>query len=313
MKKQDLINAADELNSLLFEKPEIKTNVGPAETKGQIYEALKLLQPGDTLSKKTVSTILECDFEFDEKWLRGVEDSKELVSVLETLGIWLNMEEEEEIEEKTKETEEEPEEEPEEAEVVEEETLEEQVKTAPTLKDLKIVAKTNDEFKSIRGQLTKYNDIDPLVEDMLKMLNPPEKVKPEKDLKSQIKEADSLKELRSLLINDVFEQHVNELGSIKLTRMLKDSMVCVAETGVMPVKKKEEEKSEPKEEKKAAKTKKEKGTPSRKLLVYQAWKDGEEDVTKLHKLSPEITEIKVTTIKMWIKSWKKGIKLPKGS
>ena len=172
MKKQDLINAADELNSLLFEKPEIKTNVGPAETKGQIYEALKLFQPGDTLSKKTVSTILECDFEFDEKWLKGVEESEELVSVLQTLGIWLNVEETEETEE--------TEEGPEEAEVIEEEeTLEKQVKTSPTLKDLKIVAKTNDEFKSIRGQLTKYNNMDPLVEDMLEILNPEEEVKPE--------------------------------------------------------------------------------------------------------------------------------------
>ena len=47
---------------------------------------------------------------------------------------------------------------------------------------------------------------------------------------------------------------------------------------------------------------------SNKAVVYEAWKDGEEDIDKLHKKVSEA--LKVTTLKSWVNSWKKGKNLP---
>jgi len=60
----------------------------------------------------------------------------------------------------------------EEAEVVEEvsDNLVDQVKAAGTMRDLKIICKDLDEFKSIRGQVTKYKTMKELREVMLGML-----------------------------------------------------------------------------------------------------------------------------------------------
>ena len=60
----------------------------------------------------------------------------------------------------------------EEAEVVEDvsDNLVDQVKAAGTMRDLKIICKDLDEFKSIRGQLTKYKTMKELREVLLGML-----------------------------------------------------------------------------------------------------------------------------------------------
>ena len=86
----------------------------------------------------------------------------------------------------------------EEAEVVEEvsDNLVDQVKAAGTMRDLKIICKDLDEFKSIRGQLTKYKTMKELREVMLEMLEdddgkPEPKAKVEKKVKEKSKVTES--------------------------------------------------------------------------------------------------------------------------
>jgi len=57
-------------------------------------------------------------------------------------------------------------------------------------------------------------------------------------------------------------------------------------------------------------TKKTKADPSKsnKGQIYLAWKDGEEDINKLHKMVDEA--VKTNTIKGWMKGWKVGKRLP---
>ena len=152
MKKTDLVSAGNELNALLFtpDEPSIDVGAGAPEMKANIYEALKLLEPTDTLTKETISVIRECDFPFDDGYFaEGVDDKAGLLGSLEKLGIWVNDTPADE--------------------------LSDQVKDAATLKDLKAIAKANEEFKSIRGSLTKYDDVDNLSADMLLLLeNEPE-------------------------------------------------------------------------------------------------------------------------------------------
>ena len=153
MKKTELVSAGNELNALLFaeDNPQIDIKGGAPEMKANIYESLKLLEPTDTLTKETIATILECDFAFDDGYFaEGVEKKDVLLTSLEKLGIWVN--------------------EPTQDDAPADDDLATEVQNAPTLQELKKIAKANDEFKSIRGSLTKYDDVDELITDMLALL-----------------------------------------------------------------------------------------------------------------------------------------------
>lgn len=172
MKKADLVNAGNELNGLLFEddEPQIHVDKGAPEMKANIYEAIKLLEPSDTLTKETVSTILECEFAFDDAYFEGMKkkEVEKLQSTLQKIGIWVDADAGD-------------------TGAGEGDSLIDQVKNAPTLKDLKAIAKANDEFKSIRSGLTKYDDVDELIEAMVELLGvePAEEAKEESGKKDK--------------------------------------------------------------------------------------------------------------------------------
>ena len=154
MKKTELVSAGNELNALLFaeDNPQIDIKGGAPEMKANIYESLKLLEPTDTLTKETIATILECDFAFDDGYFaEGVEKKDVLLTSLEKLGIWVN--------------------EPTQDDAPADDDLATEVQNAPTLQELKKIAKANEEFKSIRSKLTKYDDVDELIADMLALLD----------------------------------------------------------------------------------------------------------------------------------------------
>lgn len=245
MKTEKLIKAADELNALLFDPPEIDTKADEAEVKAAVKEAAKLLEPDDELTEDTVA-------------------------VLQELGVWINQDEPEDAEEVE-------EDDAEEAEEAEEVTLVEAVESATSLKELKELAKVSDEFKELRSGLTKYKTVEALQKAMLVILaldeeeaeeEAPEEEAPEEEaeeaeetLEDLLEAADSLKQLKVLLADDTFADHYEELKELKLVRVLKDAMICVAKTGVMPLRKKTDpapvEKKKPSAEKKEKKEKKE--------------------------------------------------------
>lgn len=209
MKTEKLIKAADELNTLLFDPPEIDTKADEAEVKAAVKEAAKLLEPVDELTEDTIA-------------------------VLQELGIWVNQDEPADAEEVE-------EDDAEDADEVEEVTLVEAVESATSLKELKELAKVSDEFKELRSGLTKYKTVGALQKAMLEILalDEEEDVKEvEETLEDQIEAADSLKQLKVLLVDDTFADHYEKLKELKLVRVLKDAMICVAKTGVMPVTKK---------------------------------------------------------------------------
>lgn len=128
---KDLIKAGKELNDLLFDDDEINVKGTKEEMEAQIVEAAELIDP----TKDVISD--------------------ETKAVLEGLDVWPD--------EKGDEGEKEGEDEP-------GDNLVDQINDAPTMKGLKIIAKDLDEFKSLRGILTKYKTKDDLREVMLEML-----------------------------------------------------------------------------------------------------------------------------------------------
>ena len=134
---KDLIKVANELQKVMdFEE-------GGPPVDGTVEE----------LTKWVEEAVDEIDYVTDKF-------SNEAVKYLTDLDLWkgpLLEEDEPEVEE---------------AEVVEEvsDNLVDQVKAAGTMRDLKIICKDLDEFKSIRGQLTKYKTMKELREVMLGML-----------------------------------------------------------------------------------------------------------------------------------------------
>ncbi len=86
-------------------------------------------------------------------------------------------------------------------ETVEELTLAQEVEGAERLKDLKDIAKSNDEFKEIRGKLSAYKTADDLREAMQEVLNdkeaePEPKSEKKKDKKKDKKEKEAEKEAK---------------------------------------------------------------------------------------------------------------------
>ena len=147
---KDLIKVANELQKVMdFEE-------GGPPVDGTVEE----------LTKWVEEAVDEIDYETDKF-------SDEAVKYLTDLDLWkgpLLEEDEPEVEE---------------AEVVEDvpDNLVDQVKAAGQMRELKIICKDLDEFKSIRGQLTKYKTMKELREVMLEMLDdlaaePVKKAKP---------------------------------------------------------------------------------------------------------------------------------------
>ena len=271
MNKAQLVKAADELNKLLFDDPEIDVKSGPKEMKAVMYEALTCLRTGDTVSKETVAVLLECDFPFDATFFEQIEkeDQDDVLSVLQTLGIWVNKEDDENPAEGAEEAEE-----AEEAEDIVEDTkeysLEEEIDDAQSMKVLKDIVKVYDELKELRGILTKYKTKKALKAAMVAILTEAEsaeieeKEKPEKEKPKASEEE----------------------------------------------KKEETPKADKKDAPKTEKSVKQKvpGTPSNKEVVYLLWKAGEEKLEILYK-AVEVN-VKEGTVKSWVNQWKKGSNLP---
>ena len=153
MKKEVLSKAAKELDKLLFETSQIKLNQKPEELQKDTEEASKELQSDDTITKETLEALTEI-------WKdRAGELTVKVCDIFRALGIL-------------------PEEDavvvPDDAVVVpDENTLVGEINDAERIKDLKDIAKSNDEFKAIRGKLNGYKEIDDLREAMLAILDGP--------------------------------------------------------------------------------------------------------------------------------------------
>ena len=116
------------------------------------------------LTKWVEEAVDEIDYEMDKF-------SDETVHILTDMDLWKGpaLEKAEEEEEEGEVVEE--------AEVVDD-NLVDQIKAAGQMKDLKIICKDLDEFKPIRGYLTKYKTVKELREVMLEMLEKEEKSEP---------------------------------------------------------------------------------------------------------------------------------------
>ena len=167
-------------------------------------------------------------------------------------------------------------------EEVEEIDLVKTVDETDSLQELKKVVKSYDEFKSLRGELTKYktpDDVEDLKEVMFDLLEHEE----EAEKKEPVKEARKTPSGKD-------EVPIPKKGEAKMK--------------VVPA-----EKEEKKEQKKEPKSKEGVDhSKSNKAIVYLAWEDGEKDLEKLHKKVNE--NVKLGTIKSWTRQWVKGKALP---
>ena len=280
MNKAQLVKAADELNKLLFDDPEIDVKSGPKEMKATIYEALTCLRTGDTVSKETVAVLLECDFPFDATFFEQIEkeDQDDVLSVLQTLGIWVNKEDDENPAEGAEEAEE--------AEDIVEDTkeysLEEEIDDAQSMKVLKDIVKVYDELKELRGILTKYKTKKALKAAMVAILTEAESAEIEEKEKPEKEKPKAAKEEMKVEKPKASEEE----------------------------KKEETPKADKKDAPKTEKSVKQKvpGTPSNKEVVYLLWKAGEEKLEILYK-AVEVN-VKEKTVKSWVNQWKKGSNLP---
>ena len=158
MKKEVLSKAAKELDELLFEESQIKLNQKPEELQKDMEEASKELQSDDEVSDETLEVLTEI-------WKdRDGELTVKVCKIFRALGIVPL----------AKET-------VEDAEVIPEtDELLQEVKDAERVKDLKDIARSDDEFKAIRGKLNGYKEIDDLRGEMLAILDGPvEETEPE--------------------------------------------------------------------------------------------------------------------------------------
>jgi len=170
MKKEKLSKAAKELDKLLFETSQIKLNQKPEELQKDTEEASKELQSDDTITKETLEALTEI-------WKdRAGELTVKVCDIFRALGILPTEKDEQE----------------EDAEVIPEtDDLVEEVDQAERIKDLKDIAKSNDEFKAIRGKLNGYKEIDDLRGAMLAILDgPAEEIPAVKEEAEKEKEAE---------------------------------------------------------------------------------------------------------------------------
>ena len=177
MKKAELTKVAKELNELFGLDPAIDITKSAEQVNEKIKEAMLFLQNDDDLTDNTIAILREIDLTDEnlENFITEEKISKKektiLLSTLQTLGIWINEEE--------KEKEKEEEEKVEDAEVIEDDDLKTEIESATKLSELKIIAKSNDEFKSIRSGLTKYKEVEELQEALMDILSPGTEKEPE--------------------------------------------------------------------------------------------------------------------------------------
>lgn len=160
MKEKSLITTAKELQEILELKPELDVSLDPKELTIQVKEAATLLEADDSITEETTQALREL---FPDS--SGLNKKViEVFAVLEILG---------------KEGQED--EKPGEPKDVKEDDLFTEVDNAERMKDLKDIAKSNDEFKTIRGELSKYKSTESLRTAMLDVLDgsEPEKTEPE--------------------------------------------------------------------------------------------------------------------------------------
>ncbi len=170
MKNELLVKAAKELDKVLYEEPYIDFKQSPDELTKALMEASKELEDDDKLSEETIDILAQI-WEDKEGKL-----TVEVCEVFRKLGIIPP------ADEKEKQTED--------AEVVPETNeLSDEIYDAKRIKDLKDIAKSNDEFKGIRGHLNGYKDIEDLRTAMLSILkNAPAETEPEVTPKAEKKE-----------------------------------------------------------------------------------------------------------------------------
>lgn len=172
MKNELLVKAAKELDKVLYEEPYIDFKQKPEELTKALMEASKELESDDKLSEETIDILAQI-WEDKEGKL-----TVEVCEVFRALGIVPPA-----TEDKDEQTED--------AEVVPETNeLSDEIYDAKRIKDLKDIAKSNDEFKGIRGKLNGFKEIDDLRDAMLEILDgvAPEETEPEEELKAEKKE-----------------------------------------------------------------------------------------------------------------------------
>lgn len=163
MKLKDLKTIADELNNLFDLDPPIDTEEGEDFTVEMTVEALELVEKKDKPSDfKSYALIEEFVGEYTDQL------SKKAIKALEFIAITPPTD----VEDKDVVRDDDP----------VPDNLVDQIEEAETLKELKSIAKDLDEFKDIRGQLTKYKTKEDLHTAMLEHLEgeePPKEIEPE--------------------------------------------------------------------------------------------------------------------------------------
>jgi len=192
-----LITAAEELQLIGEFEPAVDTKVPPDELETLVKEAALFLTPDDELTDETFKVLQELFVNSeDELGKKGiVGDGKIKIPVLQVfqeLGI---LKDSEELEDPTEGKFEEAEEVQTEEEKQEGDDLFSEVKSAERLKDLRDIAKSNDEFKGIRGQLSRYKTTKELRMVMLGVLREESKqVKEEKFEKTEKEKSPDVKD-----------------------------------------------------------------------------------------------------------------------
>ena len=275
MNKKQLIKTIEELNELLVDPDGPEDPMSTEGTEDElcailIKEALRLIEPADKLSDGTKTLIQElCDGHLDEMDAKTIE-------VLERCGYEFSDPDEGE--------EEAPEDAPEDDDNLE---LVAEVNGAERLKDLKEIAKSYDEFKSIRGELSAYKTADELREAMLEHLEEePEEKKEEKsiDLEELVEDAGNIQVLKKLVgDHDEFKSLRKKLPTYKEAKPLRNTMLDLLES---PKDEKEEpptkteKKATPKKEEKVKPVVKKKGTGVIATIVSLIEKSGKKGITK---------------------------------
>ena len=136
VEKSQLVNAAKELNDVFGLDPEIDVKESEENLTELVKSAAQWRKPDDEFTAGTVRTLKALrvwDIKGDASEEPPVEEQEDDVQELNTV-------------------------------------LLDQVEGAEKLKDLKDIARANDEFKAIRGKLNGYKTADELREDMLEIL-----------------------------------------------------------------------------------------------------------------------------------------------
>jgi len=201
MKKEVLSKAAKELDKLLFKTSQIKLNQKPEELQKDTEEASKELQSDDTITKETLEALTEI-------WKdRDGELTVKVCEIFRGLGILPAVEENKQEED---------------AEIVpDEDSLVGEINDAERIKDLKDIARSNDEFKAIRGQLNGYKELEDLRNEMLVILDGSVK-KAEPEVKA---EAEKEKAAEPAYVKKGNEKQEEPKIAIKETKQLEESNV----------------------------------------------------------------------------------------